>query len=362
MRKEKKRNDMKILSKQDKYQELDFLKGVSILTIVLMHLIQVYMKNLPAFVYKGSSLGGTGVHIFFLCSGFGLYLSQTRKKLSTKEFYQHRLSKIYFPYIIIVVISFFIPFMYNGSDRIQALLSHVFLYKMFIPRYEISFGLQLWYISTIIQFYIVFPLLYDIRRKQKHGGSFLAMMLILSVCWWIFVACIGKCDERVWNSFFLQYLWEFALGMEVAAYLNSGKDIVIKKWALLICSVLGVGLQMVMALCGGNLKLFNDIPALIGYGSLVLLLYSMGSDICNRMIQWISRISYEWYLVHILVLSCCYKVIRLFQGKVIYEILAAILAFGISLVVAAVYARVIHGIAQGRKVKSGNELTTEKRG
>lgn len=52
---------------------VDFLRGFSTFTIVLMHLAQSY--PLPGFLQKVASLGGAGVHVFILCSGFGLYLS-----------------------------------------------------------------------------------------------------------------------------------------------------------------------------------------------------------------------------------------------------------------------------------------------
>lgn len=56
---------------------VDFWRGFSIFTIVLMHLVQSYpIGNL---LMKASSLGGAGVHVFILCSGFGLYLSYLKK-------------------------------------------------------------------------------------------------------------------------------------------------------------------------------------------------------------------------------------------------------------------------------------------
>ena len=51
-------NILKLTYSEKKYTEINFLKGFSILTIVLMHLIQVYIRNLPGIVYTGASLGG----------------------------------------------------------------------------------------------------------------------------------------------------------------------------------------------------------------------------------------------------------------------------------------------------------------
>ena len=148
------------------YEVISFIRGFSILTIVLMHLLQGYIKSCPSVMIKASAIGGTGVHVFFFCSGFGLYLSYLRKPIGFVDFMKKRMLKIYVPYIIVIFISAFVPFMFNGN-RIQAFLSHLFLYKMFIPEYESSFGNQFWFISTLIQLYIVFIPLCNIKRKLE---------------------------------------------------------------------------------------------------------------------------------------------------------------------------------------------------
>lgn len=85
---------------------VDFLRGFSIFTIVLMHLVQSY--PLPGFLMKATSFGGAGVHVFILCSGFGLYLSSLYKPLGYGKFLKRRFSKVYIPYVLVVLISAFI--------------------------------------------------------------------------------------------------------------------------------------------------------------------------------------------------------------------------------------------------------------
>ena len=91
---------------------VDFLRGFSIFTIVLMHLVQSY--HLPGFLQKATSLGGAGVHVFILCSGFGLYLSSLYKTLTYGQFLKRRFSKVYIPYLIVVIVSalYFVTKMY----------------------------------------------------------------------------------------------------------------------------------------------------------------------------------------------------------------------------------------------------------
>ena len=66
-----------------KLEVINFLRGFAIFTIVLMHCVQGYLDGV---MHKAVSLGGAGVHVFILCSGFGLYLSYMNKPLGYLDF------------------------------------------------------------------------------------------------------------------------------------------------------------------------------------------------------------------------------------------------------------------------------------
>ncbi|MBT8851412.1 hypothetical protein ACXO4P_08010, partial [Lactobacillus delbrueckii subsp. bulgaricus] len=55
--------------------------------------------------------------------------------------------------------------------------------------------------------------------------QFVIGSVIVSLAWSCLVTALGFGEERVLNSFFLQFLWEFCLGMEVAKVLKSGKEL-----------------------------------------------------------------------------------------------------------------------------------------
>jgi peptidoglycan/LPS O-acetylase OafA/YrhL len=309
---------------------VSFLKGFSIATIVLMHLIQGYLKSCPQIISRAAAVGGAGVHIFFLCSGFGLYLSYIRNPISYWAFLKKRFSKIYFPYIIVVTISAMIPFMYEGN-HFRALLSHIFLYKMFMPQYESSFGGHLWFISTIIQFYLIFIPLCKLKERL-NDTRFILMALIASMCWWFFTCITGLNTIRVWGSFFLQYLWEFALGMSFAQRLQSGKNIVCNRFSLLLVSVLGIGFAA--AFSSEVLSALNDIFSMFGYLALALLVYSLEIMSIKRVVAFISKISYELYLVHILIFNVIFTLVKV-GGWLEYVI--GLFAVIIAILVAYVY-------------------------
>src|ERR1700743_2135666 len=257
-----------------KIEVIDFLKGYSVLSIVIYHIGQ--QLNLPGGVARMIDFGGTGVHTFIFVSGFGLYLSHLRKPLSFPQFLKKRFTKIYIPYIIIVsasaLLSLLIPIYANSA---YAFFGHVFLYKMFDDDIMSSYGYQLWFVSTIIQLYLIFPLL--VRIKERLGGwTFVLLGLAISIIWGVFVVSTRRAGMRIYNGAFFLYLWEFMLGMVLAEkYFVKGYEFwKMKIVYLVLLSVAGIGGYVGMALTlGAYGRLLNDVPALIGYTCLSILLY-----------------------------------------------------------------------------------------
>jgi peptidoglycan/LPS O-acetylase OafA/YrhL len=283
---------------------IEFLKGYSIFTIIIFHYLQHLKLGQPysQFIF----FGGTGVHLFILLSGFGLYLSYLHKPLPYWTYLKKRTSKIYFPYIAVVtlsaILSLIVP-IYDNS--LYAFGGHVFLYKMFDESIMGSYGYPLWFISTILQFYLVFYILVLLVKKMGDA-AFLVFCLALSVGWTFLVLSIGKESERVWNSFFLRYVWEFALGMVIAETLVKNKyDLPFKissAW-LLVVGVVNCALYALLAMKGGAIgKLVNDIPALIGYSCIAVWIYQLGIGAIDRFGLFTGRISYPLYLLHSLIL------------------------------------------------------------
>lgn len=145
---------------------IDFLRGFSISTIVLFHLFQNYL--LPSWLMKAISFGGAGVHVFILCSGFGLYLSYLNKPLSYQAFLKKRFGRIYWPMAIVCLVTS-CWMLFQGQEVLMPLLSNLFLFKMFVPELESSMGGQMWFISTIIQFYIAWPLIVKLININRGG-------------------------------------------------------------------------------------------------------------------------------------------------------------------------------------------------
>ena len=160
------------------------------------------------------------------------------------------------------------------------------------------------------------------------------------------VGLLGKSELRIWNSFFLQYLGEFVLGMMFAIKYKENPEFIKipSKWLLATLAIIGIAITGYTGIKGGMLKLYNDIPSLVGYLSLALLLYSFGMKWINRFFTYTNRFSYEWYLIHILVFVCVFH----FWGR---NYPMTVVAFILSYVLAILYNRVLKLVFYDRKNK-----------
>ncbi len=289
-----------------KLEIIDFLKGYSIFTIVIFHYLLGI--NLPAPFNKLIFFGGTGVHLFIVLSGIGLYLSYLKKPEKYGAFVKKRFSKVYIPYILVVLITaaiiVFFPIL-EGSSW-YALGGHVFLYKMFDERIIGSYAYPLWFVSMIFQFYFMFYIVIYFKKKINNDKAFVLITLAISLGWSLLIAELGKGSLRVWNSFFLQYLWEFALGMAIASFINKKPEFKyeIKPIYILIIGIICCGLYGALVLLFGDIgKLFNDVPALLGYSAIAIWLYRLKIKLINEFFLFTGKISYPLYLIHPLILS-----------------------------------------------------------
>ena len=185
-----------------------------------------------------------------------------------------------------------------------------------------------------------------LKDKLNNNKLFAIIFSGISLVWWFFCYCFGIGGIRIWGSFCLQYIWEFALGFISAEAFYKHKKYNLNNYLLLVLAVLGIGLQAFLALYNGALKIFNDIPALVGYSSLALLLsnISVVKNLCHK----VSYYSYEYYLIHNLVFITAFRLLKP-QGLLIQCIVSGV-AMAIALGAAYFYNKIIK-IISSRKNK-----------
>jgi peptidoglycan/LPS O-acetylase OafA/YrhL len=290
------------------HKKIDFIsfsRGVAISSIIIMHYLRPI--QMPGIVTKALIFCGAGVHLFFFISGFTLTLSEN---VSIINFFKKRFIQILIPYYIVVTAVFIIEQFYriSSSDTLYAYLGHLFLFRMFDNRIYFSFGYEFWFIATLIQLYLAFPFLQKLLNKTGPT-AFLGFSCIVSALWWMFLIFKGFSEVPVLSQFFLQYLWEFALGMYFSIqYKNKGFSFWEKNlFFVIILAFLGIVADLLFISKGGSIgKIINDVPAFIGYTSVVIITYAF----FKRVLSWfntffitVGTYSYSLYLVHGVLLS-----------------------------------------------------------
>ena len=315
---------------------IDFAKALAILSIVIYHYSLPYVSGILS---KLIMVGGAGVHLFFILSGFGIGLAP--QPIQTLKFYQKRFFKILIPYYVVILIIFTINLIYPiyKNDGLYALGGHLFFYKMFDENIMTSFGYHFWFISTIVQFYLFFPLLAYVRQKIHSDKKFLVISLVISFSYWIILGFFKLYDQRIFNSSFLQYLWEFNLGV-VLASLYISKNFILwesNKFVCFFLSILSFLIAAFLELKGGIGRIFNDVFSSLGFLCISIFLYAICKSrffLIKEFMIYISKISYEFYLVHLLIfvlINSWLNNLLLIQSNIIYSFL---LIFPISIIAA----------------------------
>jgi peptidoglycan/LPS O-acetylase OafA/YrhL len=291
---------------ETRFEFPDFARGYAILTIVLFHIGQ--RLQLPPLWSQAIGLGGTGVHLFFFLSGWGLAQSSLAEQ--PLLFYRRRLSKIWLPYAVVLTLSWCTGLF---PDTWESWLAGLLLYQMFSGAAMESFGGHFWFISTIIQFYLAFPLLWWLSRR--YSALWFALgCLGVSVLWWCMVYLLGQYEDRSWNSSMFQFLWEFGLGMVFSSLLQQPMLKGVLRfwrpnawWGWLLAGVCFVAVMIMMILKMGTIgRVFNDIPAFAGYSCLAIGVFWWSTHYAAQLrsfFEWVGAFSFTLYLLHILVLE-----------------------------------------------------------
>jgi len=289
---------------------IDFAKGFAILTIVLMHYGQ--QTGVNGWSTNLVKLGGTGIHVFFLLSGFGLMLSRYQGWV---HFFKRRMSKILLPYYFFLTLMYILHGLVPNAPTISsyAYLGNLFFVQLFDESIVYAFGIQFWFISTILQGYLLFPLLRSFIQRSRLF-TFMITCTLVSITYALLLYFTGAFESKLWSRLFLQYLWEFALGMTLAKLYQTHHY---QFWKISFGqafwgTILGFG---VMALLTFKLKaagiVFNDYPALLGYLCLTIMLFKLAQNLKQNILDgmlWVGKYSYPLYLVHIAALSLALQV------------------------------------------------------
>lgn len=171
-----------------------------------------------------SYFGHYGVQIFIFLSAYGLTKRYKNESIKYLSFIWVRSKKIYIPFVVSIIL-WFLYVLIAGftwgneltalqiiTENSQSLIYKVTLVSNFVSNEIYSINGPWWFVSLIIQFYIVYPLLLSISNHEK-GNQFLLMIAGFSIL--ISMILNGKLPFFIYGTF-IGHLPEFILGIYIA--------------------------------------------------------------------------------------------------------------------------------------------------
>jgi peptidoglycan/LPS O-acetylase OafA/YrhL len=165
--------------------------------------------------YPLASLGNLGVSLFFVLSGFILYINYLRPglpKLDVLQFYVARLARVYPIFAVTLLLALPLQLMaHQLNDFIVSLGLSLTLFQSYHPVAWKSFDMPAWSVSVEWTFYLLLPLLAQLFKGKATRNILLAMLL--------FAAYTGFVCTHFGNTFYsagrfpINRLFEFLLGL-----------------------------------------------------------------------------------------------------------------------------------------------------
>ncbi|HVZ97123.1 MAG TPA: acyltransferase [Chitinophagaceae bacterium] len=155
--------------------ELDALRGIAAVFVVFFH-FSIMAGSSSIFLRAGV----TGVDLFFLISGYVIFMTLIKIK-SGYEFIISRLLRLYPSYLVMMLITLGIIFIFRRTEMpdIKVILGNVTMMQplFFVPNIDDSY----WTLTVEMQFYILMLILYlcGWLKQIERTGSIILTLIIL---------------------------------------------------------------------------------------------------------------------------------------------------------------------------------------
>ncbi|NIK76462.1 peptidoglycan/LPS O-acetylase OafA/YrhL [Paenibacillus castaneae] len=199
--------------------ELEMLRAFGIIAVIMIHatsaaVVSYEQSNLFLFFAALNILSKFAVPIFIMISGLTLFYNYYDKPIdinTIKVFYMKRLTKLMLPFLIFSLIYYAIVIYYrHGFYDIGQFLSY-FLTWEFVNKLIIGKTYtHLYFIFIIIQFYLLFPLMWYVLRKWASAVKW--MFAVGLVIQWLYVLNAKEMGIKYVMSGFPAYSLYFCIG------------------------------------------------------------------------------------------------------------------------------------------------------
>jgi len=353
-------NFRRIISKGNFISEIDGLRFVAIMSVLIFHLNVFLLENdtrpyIPDYDFdffnKILSVGHIGVPLFFVISGFILARPFAQmhmaggSDISIKKYFLRRLTRLEPPYIIVMTLLLFaVVFLVKKLTLHEGILSYLasitYTHNFFYERESFPLLLSVaWSLEIEIQFYILMPLLakvYLIKNKINRRS-----VLIGSAILFLFINQIEALPFRS----IVNYIQFFLVGLLLADIYVSKKDRLGTIQGKLLMSLMSFAIIWIAEMVESEYIIFNlgidtiQLISIFAFNYLVLFHRSI-KFMSNKIITNIGGMCYSIYLLHYSLISIIGNPIvnqDLTGNSILNTIIYSIVIIGFVLIASAVF-------------------------
>ncbi len=322
------------------YLKLDILRIISCFLVLLYHIN----------IIKGGYLA---VCTFFALSGYLEYISLSNKEVSLKEYYLNRLKKIYLPLLLVISLTIIVfkllpnlTWLNLKPEVLSSLLGYNNFWQLkvnsdYFTKNINSPLIHLWYISILLQFDLVFPIIFVLLKKidsklKNFSLVSVAFLSVLSAGLLFYMSVTKDIMSVYYNTFARSFsiIWGILLALLHTKYKLVVPSI-IKKCSNLIYLVYILILVVLCILIPSDSKYYAIYMILTTLISIRLIEHSVIiPSNKNIFITILARLTYLIYLVQ-------YPALFFIQKTNVDEDMKNILVIVITLVVSFILERLL---------------------
>lgn len=282
-----------------KYDNIDGLRAFACIGIVLMHVKSHANYNLgSSIVNKIIGSFSNFVFLFMIISAFGMCCGYYEKikqgKMDIEKFYKRRFLKILPFFVLVTILEIVINYSYDSLIEGVSKFTGMF---GFLSSPISVIGVS-WFLGIVFIFYMIFPFFVFLFNNKRRAIVITLISVLMNLI------AIGYFKVEITNFFFC-FVY-FALGGLIFIYKDVIEKVVNSWFKYLIGFILVVFIFF---------KIYNNnmyIESLLNMSCFsIILMYAIGLKenivLSNKFVKFVSDISMEMYLAHMLIFQIIKK-------------------------------------------------------
>lgn len=271
----------------NRYLELDALRGIAALMVVFFHYSVRYgqIYGYPVEPFFAFDVGLYGVQLFFIISGFVISLT-LENTANAVDFVISRFSRLYPAYWVAVILTFSVVYLFSLPGRevdIETAAINMTMIQTWFMRSNVD-GVY-WTLTVELGFYLIMLFLFAIKAIHRIN--------IISFFWLLAIIAYGFLEKNG--------IYSFHWAIKLLLLLNHG--------ALFIAGIMFYRIMQggkfleyfILLLClATEYYLHDKVAFLVGIYFLVFLLFSKNllRFLAIKPLVFLGTISYSLYLTH----------------------------------------------------------------